>query len=605
MDTEQNLLSQLADAEAAGKISSAAAERVRLWLTDTAYLPQRHIVVEHIEQGRFAELDNAFWTVLQFGTGGRRGRVYPIGTNTINARTIGESAQGVANYLRSVYGTAARLSGVVAHDTRVSSREFAEITASVLAGNGFQVYFFPEHRSTPQLSFAVRHLNCTTGVMISASHNPPSDNGFKCYWSNGGQVLPPHDDAIIEYVKAVREVRSILFSDSLRNGRIALLRDDHDLAYIDAVAAQARGTARRLRVVFTPLHGVGLTNVARVLERAGFGDLHTVASQATPDGRFPNVDRNTPNPEQPATLRQAIDLAKQVDAQLVLASDPDADRIGGAAVRAPGEWAPFTGNQIAALLTSYVCRKQSHPASGRYVVKTLVTTELVRRIAESNGVATKTDLPVGFKWIAEEMDARGTDGFLLGTEESHGYLTGGYARDKDGAVAALLLAELAAELHVAGRTLWDHLDELYVRHGYHVESQVNRTLEGREGALQINRLMASLRNSPPRELGGMRTTVLRDYAARQLRRLDDSTVAPFFGPQCEMLAVDLEQSGWFVVARPSGTEPKVKFYLFGYADPTRCQTAAELAKLKESSAILISRITHDLDRFIAQVVSND
>jgi phosphoglucomutase/phosphomannomutase len=606
-------LSELDQAQSAGRLSSEAAERVRLWLTDPAFAGHRQQVVEHIAAGSFRELDDAFWKVLPFGTGGRRGRMYPIGSNAINTRTIGESAQGLADYLRRTLGATARLSAAVAHDTRHSSREFARLTACVLAANGFHVYFFPEHRSTPQLSFAVRHLDCTTGVVISASHNPPTDNGFKCYWSNGGQVLPPHDEGIIQCVEAVREVRALDFDDAVRAGRIAILRAEHDDAYVRAVCRQALGTCRDLRIVFTPLHGVGATNVGRVLAAAGFRDVHTVPLQAIPDGSFPHVAQHTPNPEQPAALREAIALAREVGADLVIASDPDADRIGAAAPR-PGsnEWVPFTGNQIAALLTSFVCGKLKVEVGERpLIIKTLVTTNLMARIAAAHGVDVRGNLLVGFKWIARVMDERPNDRFLFGAEESHGYLAGRYSRDKDGAVAALLLAELAAEQKAAGHSLPDYLDGLYRRHGYHAEGQLNRTLEGRAGVEQMQRLMAAFRREPPRHLGGLAALRLHDYLGHETRSIAaPGAPEPLPEPDGDMVELELEPprrgtaapTGWRVVVRPSGTEPKIKFYLFGYEPPEQLNGPGQLASVKTAVDELFRRIAADLDAYVASAV---
>jgi phosphoglucomutase/phosphomannomutase len=610
-----HLLDRLAAARASGLIAESTEQNVRLWLTEPAYAAYRPAVAEHIGQGKFRELDDAFWTVLPFGTGGRRGKMYPIGTNVMNERTVGESAQGLADYLKQQLGEGAARSCAIAYDTRNNSRAFARLSAEVLAANGVRVFIFTEHRSTPQLSFAVRHLEASAGIVISASHNPPSDNGFKCYWSSGGQVLPPHDAGIIRCVEAVREVRAIEFDRGVEQGLIAVLGPEHDTAYVCAVVSQSLNRERAIRIVYTPLHGVGMTSVARVLEQAGFSDVHVVTSQATPDGNFPNVAGQSPNPENPAALREAIELAGQVSADLVLASDPDADRIAAAVPdAASGQWVPLTGNQLAGLLAHYVLSKRqsaadSAPGSGSrpFVVKTRVTTDLIARVADSFGVTTYGDLPVGFKWIGAAIDRHGPEQFLFGAEESLGYLCGTYARDKDAAVAALLAGELAAELKAAGKTMLAHLDELYLRYGYHLEQQISRTRPGREGAAEIARVMRAFRQTSrlPRQWSGMSLESVYDFAESVIHsfRAGDKPTRPAAKPRSDQVMLCLDQPGWRVIARPSGTEPKIKFYLFGVVSPQQLSSADKLGAAKREAAGTMDRLIADLDAFVAGAVS--
>jgi phosphoglucomutase/phosphomannomutase len=535
--------------------------------------------------------------------------MYPIGTNVMNERTVGESAQGLADYLHRELKGAPKLSCVIAHDTRNHSAEFARLSASVLAGNGVQVFMFSGERSTPQLSFAVRDLHASAGIVISASHNPPSDNGFKCYWETGGQVLPPHDVGIIQCVETVREIRSLEFEHGVREGTIRILGPEHDRAYIEAVARQSLSRRREMRIVYTPLHGVGMTSVARVLEHVGFGDLHMVQSQAVPDGNFPHVAGQSPNPEQPVALREAIALAQSKGADLVLASDPDADRIG-AAVPDPdgGDWIPLTGNQIAALLAHFVITQRvaaakpaEQPAPGKegrpFIVKTLVTTELITRIADAHGLVTWGDLPVGFKWIAEVIDQHGPDRFLFGAEESHGYLAGTYARDKDAAVAALLLAELAAELKASQRSVLGHLNELYRTYGFHIERTVSKSRPGRAGAVEIAQIMTQLRTRPPRTLADMNVVRVHDFVDGVVRPIPAAEPTPLQAMRQPQVMLELDQAGWRVVGRPSGTEPKIKFYLFGVVPREQLRSDSDLAQAKRRAAAVMERLSADIEAF--------
>ncbi len=599
-----SLLDRLAAARDRGQIAESTERHVRLWLTDPAYARYRAAVAEHIEQGLFRELDDAFWTVLPFGTGGRRGKMYPIGANVMNERTVGESAQGLADYLREQLGATASLSCVIAHDTRHNSQSFARLSAEVLAGNGVRVFLFPSFRATPQLSFAVRQLGASAGIVISASHNPPSDNGFKCSWSTGGQVLPPHDAGIIRCVEAVREIRRIDLEAGARQGLITWLGPRDDDAYIAAVRSQSLSAARGLRIVYTPLHGVGMTSVARTLRESGFSDIHIVESQSTADGSFPNVANHSPNPEQPAALREAIELARRVDADLVLASDPDADRIAVAVPRRDGEWQPLTGNQAAALMADYVIRARASSGrmpAGAFVVKTLVTTELITRIAEAGGVAAVRDLPVGFKWIGAAIDEHGPGRFLFGAEESLGYLAGDYARDKDASLAALLVSEFAAELKAAGRSVLEQLDSLYSRHGYHVETALSKTRPGREGAAEIARIMQVLRTSPPRELAGLAVATVHDFVDGCVRDIAAGrSVGATAGPRQQQVMFEFARPGWRLVGRPSGTEPKIKFYIFGVVEPARIDSLGGLAAAKQEAASIVARLSEELEAVVTQ-----
>ncbi len=595
----EGVLAAVAGAEAEGKLSPTAAGHVRRWLTDPHYAEHAPLVAEHVVQGRWQELNDVFWTVIPFGTGGRRGRMYPIGTNAINDRTMGESAQGLAAYVRSQHPPGASLACAVAYDTRHRSRQFAELCSEVMAAAGFRVYFLDGYRSTPELSFAVRHLGCSCGIMITASHNPPSDNAIKAYWSTGGQLLPPHDQGVIDEVMRVQQVSRMPLDQVSARGQFVVCQKEVDAAYVRAVASLAQGSERGLRVLYSPMHGVGASSVLKVLRAAGFNQVELFGPHAEPNGDFPNVPGNVANPENPATFEAIITQAQAMQADLVLSSDPDADRLGAAAPLVPGgAWRVFTGNQIGALLADYLLdklRRAGRLTPQHYLVKTLVTTELVRRIAEAYQVQTVGNLHVGFKWIGGAIDEYGPELFVLGVEESHGYLAGTYARDKDAAVAALLLAELAAELKARGQTLHQKLDALMWQHGCHVERQVSLTMPGSEGMQRMRRLMERLRTDPPAMFAACAVTEMRDYQ-RLLRWRPGQPPQALEAPCGDMVVFDLA-GGDSVAVRPSGTEPKVKFYLFGY------QPAELLADLDDARSVIAQRLS-ELEQALVAMANN-
>jgi phosphomannomutase len=595
----ETCLTHVDEAVAAGHLTPSAATNLRAWLTEPRYAEYAPLVSEHVAEGRWKELDDVFWTVIPFGTGGRRGRMYPIGSNAINDRTIGESAQGLADYVRATLGPDAELSCAIARDTRHRSDHFAELCSEVMVANGFRVYLLQGYRSTPELSFAVRYKQCSCGIMVTASHNPPSDNAVKVYWSTGGQVLPPHDAGIIERVMNCQEVRRADFAEALAAGQIVPCEAEVDGAFISAVFAQATPGPRELRVLYSPMHGVGATAVTPVLKRDGFVDVEVYQPHATPDGDFPNVPGHVANPENPKIFDALIEHAKQTHADLCIATDPDADRIGLAAPRtAGGAWGTLSGNQIGALLADYILEQAK--TAGRlqpesFIVTTLVTTRLIHRIAESYGVRTVGDLLVGFKWIAGAIDEFGADRFLYGVEESHGYMAGQHVRDKDGAVAAMLACELAATLKSQGLTLHEKLDALFWQHGAHAERTINVQMPGSEGMDRMQQVMEQFRAAPPARLADMAVTQLRDYASGQIKPVTPpGPTQPLAGPTGDLVMLDLAESGNYVACRPSGTEPKIKFYLFAFTPPEH------LHDLDETKANLEGRLDAmegDLQRF--------
>jgi phosphoglucomutase/phosphomannomutase len=586
------------DAERQGLLSDGAATNIRAWLSEPRYAEYAPQVAAELAAGRYRELDDAFWTVIPFGTGGRRGKMYPIGSNAINDRTIGESAQGLADYVQRAVG-GGKLSCAIAYDTRHRSRHFAQLCAEIMAAAGFAVWFLDGYRSTPELSFAVRFQHCSCGIMVTASHNPPSDNAVKIYWSTGGQLLPPHDRGVIDCVMSTTTIRRTGFDAAVGDGRIVLCQDAVDKAYVDAVLSQAHAGPRNLKITYSPLHGVGASCVPPVLAADGFRAVELFAPHATPDGDFPNVPNHVANPENREIFTSIIAHAERANADLVLATDPDCDRIGLAApldARGAKCWATMTGNQIGALLVEYVLsrwKEAGRLTSEHYIVKTLVTTELARRIADAYGVRTHGNLQVGFKYIGGTIDEMGPQRFVFALEESHGYLCGTHARDKDATVAAMLLAELAASLKAAGQTLHEKLDALYWQYGYHAESQISVTLPGSEGMQKMAALMARFRDDPPRQLAARAVTRARDYLAL-CERTPGGPPKPFAGPKGDMVMLDLDAPGTYVAVRPSGTEPKVKFYMFTY-EPA--ELLADLEDTKREHAARLEALASDLRAF--------
>lgn len=613
-ESTDTLVASINQAVASEKIRSQTGELIKRWVTEPRFEAFQAAVASDITAENWEHLESCFWEEIAFGTGGRRGPMAEFGSATINERTIAESAYGLAAYfLESTGQTEGR--AAISHDSRNRSREFAELTASVMAGLGLKVFLFEDIRSTPELSFAVRHLNCDVGVMISASHNPPPDNGFKAYWNHGGQVVAPHDKGIVQKVYDAKEIPTADFQAAVEDGRIEIIGEAVDQAYIDAMLKLSLSGNRELKAIFSPLHGVGETSVYKLLQAAGFNDISIFEPHRTPDGDFPNVPDHLPNPENTRVFEPIVEHAKQEDIGLILASDPDADRIA-ASVRCSksGEYVVLSGNQIGALICDYIVSKRSaarppidgaqgcpftsHLTSEHYVVETLVTTQLTASIARAAGLQVVDELLVGFKFIGQAMDQHGPDKFVFGTEESLGYLAGDYARDKDAAIAALYLSEQAAELAADGHTLLDHLDSLYAKHGYYSERQRNDYAYGPAGKGLIDGLMETLRTSPPLELGGVTLTSVSDYGKHEIRELPSGAKSESLPqPQGNLLIFHGTHDDCRIrfAARPSGTEPKIKFYLF--AEPhgpagenVAKQRSATEARLDEFESALASWI---------------
>ncbi|MFM8634680.1 MAG: phospho-sugar mutase [Planctomycetia bacterium] len=608
-------LDAIAAARAAGLITDHSAVMMREWLTQPRYAEFAHELASRIDAAMqdaaaWKPLDDVYWTVIPFGTGGRRGMMFPVGSNAINDRTIGESAQGLAEYVRTLMKPGETPSCAIAYDTRHRSEHFARLCTEVLLAAGFRVYFLRGFRSTPELSYAVRHTNATCGIMVTASHNPPSDNAVKVYWAGGVQVLPPHDKEIIDRVMKADAIARESFDAGVASGRVVFVEEEIDPAFVAAVLTQASPGPRDVSILYTPLHGVGATAVVPVLRGAGFTKLRLYGPQEKPDGDFPNVPGHVANPENPAVLTGAITEAQGRGDDLVMASDPDCDRLGAAApltAAAGAPWQTFTGNQIAALLVDWVLTSRKARgvlASSDHVITTLVTTGLVRRIADAARATTVDTLQVGFKWIGQAIDQTGPEHFVFGCEESHGYLAGTHVRDKDASVAALLLAELTASLKAAGRTLHERLDDLFCEHGCHLERQVAITLPGASGMDRMKEIMATLRAQPPATLGGLDVVRTRDYASLTTAARSTQSVG-FSGAKGDLVIFDcaglpdagsgtpgrFPPLGNAVAARPSGTEPKIKFYLFVAALPC---AAGDLPNVKQSLTARLDAMEKDL-----------
>jgi phosphoglucomutase len=547
---------------------------IRHWTSDAFDEATRKEIRQLVEANDTKELEDRFRCDLEFGTGGMRG-LLGAGTNRMNIYTVCWAAQGLASYVKANAEKPGPLRAVIAHDCRHGAREFAEACAGVFAANGFIAHVFEELRPTPELSFAVLRLEAHTGIVITASHNPKQYNGFKAYWDDGSQVVPPHDKGIVREVKRVAEsgeVQRMDFQQGVARGLIHVMGKEMDRLYLDAIRAQRldadliKRMADRFKIVFTPLHGTGGTLAPAALADWGFTRVFPVEKQMVPDGDFPTA--KSPNPEEGAALEMGIELAREVGAELVLSTDPDADRLG-IAVLHEGEYRLVTGNQLCALLADYMfSRRQAlgtmPPKPG--MVTTIVTSPLVPTLAAHYGVACPLVL-TGFKWIAEIMRrwANGTDGaysFLYGTEESYGYLIGTHCRDKDGIVAACVTTEMAAWHREQGRSLIDALHRIWGRHGVHIEWQKSVYHEGADGARRIQAIIQGLKEKPPRQIGS--------YAVEKITRVDtgeilDAATGKCIGrvdlPKSDVIIFDLS-GGAQVIARPSGTEPKIKFYFF-------------------------------------------
>jgi phosphoglucomutase len=552
-------------------VSESTAKNIEEWLMGAKYAEYKDELISMIEAGEWQALEDAFFKVIEFGTAGRRGTT-GIGSNRINKVTIGESTQALCEYVKSLDVSAAGKGIVIACDTRLSSPELSHYAAQVCAANGFKTYLFDHYRATPELSFAVRYLEAAAGIVISASHNPPADNGFKVCWSDGGQLVAPHDKGILAVAETLSEIKAVDYDQAIGEGMITIIGDDVDQAYIQAVVAQAEGTERNVSIVYSPLHGAGQTNVLPVLKAAGFNDIYIVKEQMTPDGNFPTIANRKPNPEEKAANDMAVARLLQEKADIAITNDPDADRFG-IMVRQDNDTVYLTGNQSAVLAADYTLQKllkRNELTAKHYLAKTIVTTDMLTAIADHYGVSVYGNMLIGFKYIGELIHKKeDTDEvFVLGAEESYGFLKGDYARDKDGAAGALPLAEYAAELKKAGKTLYDRLLDLYVEHGLYVEHLANAYFEGASGFEKMQKVMIDLRSNTPNEIFGHDVTAILDYQTLERKDITTGEVTSIDCITGNVVVLELDgDTRRRVTIRPSGTEPKLKFYIQWFEDP--------------------------------------
>lgn len=541
-------------------MESQTLERAKRWL-DPAYDEITRKEVQRMIDQDPKQLDDAFYTDLEFGTGGLRG-IMGVGTNRMNIYTVSNATQGLANYINAQVKSGKK-AVAIAHDCRNNSHVFARKAAEVLAANGIEVYLFPELRPTPVLSFAVRHFNCTSGIVVTASHNPPEYNGYKVYWNDGAQIVPPHDKGIIEEVRKVSSPSQV--RGEIDEQLIHIIGADLDEIYQETVIKEmihldAVKAEHDMPIVFTNLHGTAVTHVPGFLRRMGFTNVHSVASQEKPDGNFPTVA--SPNPEEREALTEALQLGKEVKAEIIVASDPDADRVGIAVRNPQGELELLNGNQTAAMLTWYLLeqhtRKGTLPENG-FVCSTIVTTELINDIAAHYGVDCHVTL-TGFKWIADVIrNLEGKGKFIGGGEESYGYMIGDNVRDKDAVVTSGMLCEIAAYALHHGKTFYSMMVDMYIQFGYYREALVSLVKKGKDGAAEIRGIMDNYRTDTPKVLAGSDVLEVRDYHTGEIRNLKTGEVKPTGIPKSNVIQFYLAD-GSKVTARPSGTEPKIKFY---------------------------------------------
>ena len=536
--------------------------KAKQWLTPVFDAETQSAVKAMLEKEDKTDLIESFYKNLEFGTGGLRG-IMGAGSNRMNVYTVGMATQGFANYLKKNFADREQISVVVCHDCRNNSRLFAETVANIFSANGIKVYLFDDMRPTPECSFAIRHLGCQSGVNITASHNPKEYNGYKAYWEDGAQVLAPHDTGIIDEVNKVK-VEDVKFDGNKE--LIQIIGEEIDKVYLDlihgiSIDPEVIKRQKDLKIVYTPLHGTGMMLIPRSLKLWGFENVHCVKEQMVKSGDFPTVV--SPNPENGEALTLALRDAKEIDADIVMASDPDADRVGMACKSDKGEWILINGNQTCLLFLYYIIRNRQAKGLMKptdFIVKTIVTTEVIRKIAEKQHIEMR-DCYTGFKWIAREIAlSEGKQQYIGGGEESYGFLAEDFVRDKDAVSACSLLAEICAWAKDQGKTLYDVVMDIYLEYGFSKEFTVNVVKPGKTGADEIKQMMTDFRNNPPKELGGSKVVLWKDYqtleqrdAAGNVTKIDMPTTSNVLQWFC-----DDETK---ISVRPSGTEPKIKFYI--------------------------------------------
>jgi len=541
-------------------MSQSIEQKVEQWLTGTYDQDTKDVIIE-LQSKNKEELADSFYKNLEFGTGGLRG-LMGVGTNRINKYTIGMATQGFANYLNKVYPNE-KISVVVGHDSRNNARFFAETTAEVFAANGIKVYLFEALRPTPELSFAIRSLACKAGVVCTASHNPKEYNGYKAYWNDGGQLVPPHDKNVITEVEAIQSIDDVKWTGAEAN--IQFIGKEIDEAYLKmlqslSVYPEVIQAQKDLKIVYTPIHGSGITLVPKALAAFGFTNVHVVEEQSIPDGNFPTVIY--PNPEETETMSIGLNKAKALDADIILGTDPDADRVGVGVKNHKGEWVLMNGNQTAVLAFAYMMEARKAKGIAKpndMVITTIVTTAMINEVAKQNKVNCYNVL-TGFKWVAELVkEKEGKENYIIGGEESFGLMIGDQIRDKDAVSAVAILCEMAAYEKNKGSTLFDKLIELYIQYGFYYESLISITKKGMNGQQEIGKIMEAYRQSPPSSIDGETVTTLLDYELQIGKNLTTGETWKINLPKSNVLQF-ITAEGSKISARPSGTEPKIKFY---------------------------------------------
>ena len=541
-------------------MDTAIVEKANEWLQGN-YDEATKLAIRTMQAENEKELAESFYRNLEFGTGGLRG-IMGVGTNRMNKYTVGMATQGFSNYLKKVYGEEV-ISVAIAHDCRNNSRFFAETTANVFAANGIKVFLFESLRPTPELSFAIRHLGCKAGVVCTASHNPKEYNGYKAYWNDGSQLVPPHDKNVIKEVDAIASVNDVLWTGGEAN--ITIIGKDLDDAYMNMVKGlsiypEVIQQQHDLKIVYTPIHGTGITIVPETLKRFGFTNVTIVEEQATPDGNFPTVVY--PNPEESEAMSMGLKKAQEIDADILCGTDPDADSVGVGVKNHKGEWILLNGNQTAVLAFAYIieARKSKGIAQENdMIVSTIVTTEMVNELAKINDVHCYNVL-TGFKWIADLIrEKEGSENYVVGGEESFGLMIGNQVRDKDAVSAVALLCEMAAFEKAKGKTLFDKMIELYIKYGFYYETLISITKKGMDGQQQIADMMEGFRKKPPTNINGSEVIELLDYELQIGKDFESGDSWKIELPKSNVLQF-VTEDGSKISARPSGTEPKIKFY---------------------------------------------
>ncbi len=570
--------------------------KAQTWLTDGYDAETQSEVRRMLEADDKTDLIESFYKDLEFGTGGLRG-IMGAGSNRMNIYTVGAATQGLANYLKEAFADRDEISVAVGHDVRNNSRKFAEIVADIFSANGIKVYLFDSFRPTPELSYAIRKLGCQSGVNITASHNPKEYNGYKAYWADGAQIIAPHDVNIINHVNSIKSVKEIKFQGD--KSKIEIIGEEIDKQYLDAVHTlsldpEVIKRQSDLKIVYTPIHGTGVKLIPESLRKWGFTNIIHVPEQDVPSGDFPTVE--SPNPENPPAMAMAIAKAKEVGADLVVASDPDADRIGCVIRDNDGEYQLINGNQIVMILLNYIMlrnRELGRLQGNEYVVKTIVTTETIKAIADNNNIK-MYDCYTGFKWIAaviRELETK--DRYLGGGEESYGFLAEDFCRDKDSVSAISLMAEICAWAKDRGMDFNQMLQEIYLKNGYSHEEGISVVRPGKTGADEIQQMMVNFRANPPQAIDGSKLKYIKDYSDLRCIEVATGNVSLMDFPTTSNVLQYFTEDGTKVSIRPSGTEPKIKFYIEVHdtmaneADYARCNAdaAAKIGRIKKELGI--------------------